>query len=183
MDKIWFKMLGVNLEQANFHQLVDDDAIVFVTILVKGYREIHVFVEHPVDEPLKLPVEDFEPLTARQLGSEPEGVDAKALEVFVGDQQNEDVVYRVSSDNEVQSDHYYKYAEYENDNDNDDEKYRPDFSQFGGHDNTEITNVDHGEPHEIDVKQVYARRASKALVVDNQVEESCEAKGNDLEEP
>ena len=53
----------------------------------------------------------------------------------------------------LQSDHYYEYAEY------DDEEYRPDFSQFGGHNNAEITNVDHGEPHEVDVEQVYARRA------------------------
>ena len=133
MDKLWFKMLGVNLEQANFHQVVDDDAVVFVTNLVKGYGEIHVFVEHPLHEPLELPVEDFEPLVARQPGSEPEGVDAKALEVFV-------------SDSELQSDHYYEYAEYDN------EEYKLDFSQFGGHDNAEFTNVDHGEPHEVDAE-------------------------------
>ena len=24
MDKLWFKMLSVNLEQANFHQVVDE---------------------------------------------------------------------------------------------------------------------------------------------------------------
>ena len=141
VDKLWFKMLGVNLEQANFHQVVDDDAVVFVTNLVKGYGEIHVFVEHPLHEPLELPVEDFEPLVARQLGIELEGVDAKALEVFV-------------SDSELQSDHYYEYVEYDNknDNDNDDEEYRPDFSQFGGHNNAETTNVDHGEPHEVDAE-------------------------------
>jgi len=81
--------------------VVDDDAIVFMTDLVKKYREIHVFVEHLVCEPLELPMEDFEPLAARQLGNEPEGVDAKALEAFVSDQQNEDVVYCVSSDSEL----------------------------------------------------------------------------------
>ncbi|KAL0011416.1 hypothetical protein SO802_006524 [Lithocarpus litseifolius] len=134
VDKLWFKMPGVNPERANFHQVVDDDAAMFMTDLVKGYGEIYVFVEHPVHEPL-------EPL------------DGKALEVFVGDQQNEDVVYCVSSDSELPSDHYYEYAEYENDNENDDEEYRPDFSQFGGHDNVEFTNVDHGELHEVDVEQ------------------------------
>ena len=66
--------------------------------------------------------------------------------------------------------------------DNVDEEYRPDFSQFGGHDNVETTNVDHGEPHEVDAEQVWARRASKAPVVDDQVEESNEVKGSDLEE-
>ena len=148
-------MLGVNLEQSNFHQVVDDDAAMFMIDLVKGYGEIHIFVEHPVHEPLELPVEDFEPLVARLPSSELEGVDAKALEIFVSD------------------------SEYG------DEEYRPDFSQFGGHDNAEFTNVDHGEPHEVDVEQVCARRVGKALVVDDQVEESSEGsedERSDLEE-
>ena len=67
--------------------MVDDDAAVFMTDLVKGYGKIHVFVEHPVHESLELPVEDFEPLVARQPGSELEGVDVKALEVFVSDSE------------------------------------------------------------------------------------------------
>nr|POF18727.1 hypothetical protein CFP56_24955 [Quercus suber] len=157
-----------------------------MTNLVKGYGDIHVFVEHPVNEPVELPVEDLKPLTVRPPGSEPKGV-------------NEDVVYCVSSDSELQSDHFYKYAEYEEDNDNEnddgeyrvdfsqfgvhdnaetnyvDEEYILDFSQFGGHDNAETTNVDHGE-------QVWARRASKAPVVDDQHEERSEAEGSDIEE-
>ena len=163
VDKLWFKMPGVNLEQANFHQVVDDDVAVFMIDLVKGYGEIHVFVEHPMHKPLELPVEDFEPLVARQPSSEPEGVDAKALEVFV-------------SDNELQSDHYYEYDKY------DDEEYIYDFSKFGGHDNVEFTNVDHGELHEVDAEQVCARRAGKAPVVDDQVKKSSEDEGSDLEE-
>ena len=153
-----------------------------MTDLVKGYGEIHVFVKHPMHEPLELPVEDFEPFATRQLGSEPQGVDVMVLEVFVGDQQIEEVVYCVSSDSELQSDHYYEYAEHDNENDKDDEDYKLDFSQFGGHNNAEITNVDHGEPHEVDVEQVCARKAGKAPVVDEQVEENSEAKGSDLEE-
>ena len=94
-------MPGVNLEKSNFHQGVDDDAAMFMTDLVKGYEEIHVFVEHPVHEPLEIPMEDFEPLAAKLSGSEVEVVDAKALEVFVSDKE---------------------YAEYGN------EEYRPDFS-------------------------------------------------------
>ena len=109
------------------------------------------------------------------------------------------MVYCVSSDSELQSDHFYEYAEYEedDDNENDDGEYRADFSQFGGHDNAETnnvdeefkpnfsqfeghdnaetTNVDHGE-------QVWARRAGKAPVVDDQVAERSEARGSDLEE-
>nr|POF10002.1 hypothetical protein CFP56_39950 [Quercus suber] len=138
VDKLWFKMSGVNPEHVNFHQVVDDDAAMFMTDLVKGYGKIHVFVEHPVHEPLELP------------GSELEGVSVDA-----------------------------EYAEYG------DEEYRPDFSQFGGHDNAEFTNVDHGEPHKVDAEQVCARRAGKAPVVDDQVEESSEGsedERSDLEE-
>ena len=120
---------------------------------MKGYGDIHVFVEHPVNELVELPVEGLEPLAVRPPGSELEGVNA--LEVFGGDQQNEDVVYCVSIDSELQSDHFYEYAEYEyfNVNEDDDGVYRPDFSQFGGHDNAKTNNVDHGEPHEVDVEQ------------------------------
>ena len=137
IDKLWYKMPGVNPERSNFHQVVDDDAAMFMTDLVKRYGEIHVFVEHPVYEPVELPMEDFDPLAAGVPGSEVEGVG-----VGVSEYDNED--------------------------------YRPDFSQFGGHDNAEFVNVDHGEPHEVDDKQVCARRAGKVLVVDDQVEESSE---------
>ena len=148
VDKLRFKMSGVNLEQTHFHEVVDDDAAVFMTDLVKGYEDVYVFVEHLVNEPVELPVEDLEPLAVRPPGSEPERVNA--LEVFGGDQQNEDVVYCVSSDNELQSDHFYEYAEYEEDNDNEDDdgEYKVDFSQFGGHDNAETNNVDYGELHD-----------------------------------
>ena len=131
VDKLWFKMLGVNLEQAHFHEVVDDDATMFMTDLMKVYGDIHVFVEDLMNEPVELPVEDLKPLAVRSLGSEPKGV-------------NEDVVYCVSSDSELQSDHFYEYAEYEedNDNENDDREYRADFSQFRGHDNAETNNVD-----------------------------------------
>ena len=67
--------------------MVNDDTAMFMTNLVKGYREIHVFVEHPMHEPLEIPMEDFDPLDARLPGSELEGVDAKALEVFVSDSE------------------------------------------------------------------------------------------------
>ena len=35
VDKLWFKMPGVNLEQAYFHEVVDDDTAMFMTNLVK----------------------------------------------------------------------------------------------------------------------------------------------------
>ena len=59
---------------------------------------------------------------------------------------------------------------------------------MGGHDNK--VDVDHGEPNEVDVKQVYARRPGKEPVaedqqqdpVDEQREESSETEGSDLED-
>ena len=50
--------------------MVDDDAAMFMTNLVKGYGDIHVFVEHLVNELVKLLVEDFEPLVVRPPGSD-----------------------------------------------------------------------------------------------------------------
>ena len=42
-------MPSSNLERANFHLIVDDDDAMFMTDLVIGHEEIHVFLEHPVD--------------------------------------------------------------------------------------------------------------------------------------
>ena len=99
VDKLWFKMPGVKPEQAHFHEVADDDATVFMTDLVKGYGDIHIFVEHLVNEPVELLVEDLESLIVRPHGSELAVVNA--LEVFGGDQENEDVVYFVSNDSEL----------------------------------------------------------------------------------
>nr|POF22412.1 hypothetical protein CFP56_66023 [Quercus suber] len=147
--------------------------------LVKGHEEIHEFIEHLVDEPLELPVEEFEPLDVRQPGVELEGVNAQALE-FDGHVDNE---YR---------DDFSNFGGHASDD------YRPNFSQNGGHDNEVDANhgepnevhADHGEPIVVDAKQVYARRPGKEPVaedqqqdpVDKQREESSETEGNDLED-
>ena len=52
VSRIWYKMLGGDLERANFHLIVDDDDAMFMTDLVIGHEEIHVFLEHPVDNPI-----------------------------------------------------------------------------------------------------------------------------------
>nr|POE45690.1 hypothetical protein CFP56_05579 [Quercus suber] len=45
-------MPGSDLERANFHLIVDDDDAMLMTDLVIGHEEIHVFLEHPVDNPI-----------------------------------------------------------------------------------------------------------------------------------
>ena len=52
VSRIWYKMLGNDLERANFHLIVNDDDVMFMTDLVIGHEKIHVFLEHPVDNPI-----------------------------------------------------------------------------------------------------------------------------------
>nr|POF22413.1 hypothetical protein CFP56_66024 [Quercus suber] len=171
--------------------------------LVKGHEEIHEFIEHLVDEPLELPVEEFEPLDVRQRGVELEGVNAQALEYkddndndneygFGNDEYRDDFSqFDGHVDNEYRDD-FLNFGGHASDD------YRPNFSQNGGHDNEVDANhgepnevhANHGEPIVVDAKQVYARRPSKEPVaedqqqdpVDKQREESSEIEGNDLED-
>ena len=178
-------MLGVISKHANLHQIVDDDAIMFMTDLVNGYKEIHVFVDHPVDELVEAKVGDIEPLDVREPGAEhvgPKVDNAQALDVLdpkviVDDHVGyagyyEDEVY--SDGNE--SDHYHDHTQYEYDDhynydfhDYDDEyvlvndDYKHGFLEYGGHDND-----DHNNPIEVDAKQVYSRRASKEPMTEYQ---------------
>ena len=52
VSRIWYKMPGNDLEIANFHLIVDDDDAMLMTNLVIGHEEIHVFLKHPVYNPI-----------------------------------------------------------------------------------------------------------------------------------
>ena len=52
MSRIWYKMPSGDLERANFHLIVDDNDVMFMTNLLIGHEEIYVFLEHPVDNPI-----------------------------------------------------------------------------------------------------------------------------------
>ena len=45
-------MPGIDQERANFHLVADDHDFMYMTELVKGHEEIHVYVEHPIDDPI-----------------------------------------------------------------------------------------------------------------------------------
>lgn len=78
-------MPSANLEHANFHQIVDDDAAMFMTNLVNGHEEIHVFVEHLVDDNIEATIEDIGPLNVKEPGAEHVGLEVdnvQALEVL-----------------------------------------------------------------------------------------------------
>ena len=49
VSKLWYAMPGMEKERENFH-LVDDDDVMYMTELVKGHEEIHVYVEQPIDD-------------------------------------------------------------------------------------------------------------------------------------
>ena len=84
VSRIWYKMPGGDLERANFYLIVDDDDAMFMTDLVIGHEEIHVFLEHPVDNPILVDEGehvrvDVQPLAVEQnplrCGSNDEGGD------------------------------------------------------------------------------------------------------------
>ena len=50
--RLWYKMPGDKKEGRMFHLINDDHDAIFMTILVRSYGQIHVFVEHPVHEPI-----------------------------------------------------------------------------------------------------------------------------------
>nr|POE82997.1 hypothetical protein CFP56_42942 [Quercus suber] len=52
VSRLWCKMLGVDQELTNFHLIFDDSDAVFLTELVMGHEDIHVYVEHPIHDPI-----------------------------------------------------------------------------------------------------------------------------------
>ena len=52
VSRLWHKMPGDKKEGRMFHLINDDHDAIFMTILVRNYGQIHVFVEHPVHEPI-----------------------------------------------------------------------------------------------------------------------------------
>ena len=52
VSRQWYTMPDMNQERANFHLVVNDDDAMYKTELVKGYEEIHVYVAHPINDPL-----------------------------------------------------------------------------------------------------------------------------------
>ena len=45
-------MPGVDQELTNFHLIVDDSDAMYLTELVRSHQDIHVYVEHPIHEPI-----------------------------------------------------------------------------------------------------------------------------------
>ena len=55
MSRLWYKMLGDDEEGGMFHLINDDHDAMFMTDLVRGHGQIHVYVEHlVVHEPIHI---------------------------------------------------------------------------------------------------------------------------------
>lgn len=52
VSRLWYKMPGENQEGRMFHLIMDDDDTMFMTDLVRGHAEVHVYVGHPVHDPI-----------------------------------------------------------------------------------------------------------------------------------
>ena len=52
VSKLWYKMPGVDQELADFHLIVDDNDAMYLTELVRGHQDIHVYVEHLIHNPI-----------------------------------------------------------------------------------------------------------------------------------
>ena len=45
-------MLGVDQELADFHLIVNDSDVTYLTELVRGHKDIYMYVEHPIYDPI-----------------------------------------------------------------------------------------------------------------------------------
>ena len=52
VSRLWYKMPGDNKDGRMFHLINDDHDVMFMTDLVRGHGQIHVYVEHPIHEPI-----------------------------------------------------------------------------------------------------------------------------------
>ena len=132
VSKLWYKMLDMNQERENFHLVVDDHDAMFMKTLVKGHEEIHVYVEHLVDDLIL--VDEGEDIG--------EDVQPLAMEQYLIGYYNGDGSEHDDHDNHDESEFYSCYDS--------DDMYA----------NYDIDNNE-DEPIEVDVEQVYSRRVGE----------------------
>ena len=52
VSRLWYKMPRVDQELADFHLIVGDSDAMYLTELVMSHQDIHVYVEHPIHDPI-----------------------------------------------------------------------------------------------------------------------------------
>ena len=141
-------MPGVDQELADFHLIVDDSDAMYMTELVKGHEDIHVYVEHPIHDLILVD-------EGQDVGA---GVQPLALEQdFTGYYDNDDSSY---SDGNEHDDHNGDdfYSFYDSDG-----MYAND-QTFNNEDEFEVNaNV----PTEVAVSQLGSRRVGKEPIIEH----------------
>ena len=172
VSRIWYKMPGGDLERANFHLIVDDDDVIFMTDLLISHEEIQVFLEHPVDNPIL--VDEGEHV----------GADVQPLAVeqnLLGCGSNDD------GSNDEGSDNSNFGSEDYNNNNEDHIEVDAEQAYFTRESNTPmVEEVDNDDVVKVDATEVYFRRAGKEPMTqhpseDNDVVNSSDSGGGDGE--
>nr|POE81072.1 hypothetical protein CFP56_61672 [Quercus suber] len=154
-------MPGVDQELADFHLIVDDSDAMYLTELVRGHQDIHVYVEHPIHDPILVD-------EGQDVG---EGVQPLALEQdFTGYYDNDD---ESEHDDDDDGDEFYSF--YEND-----DMYAND-QTFNNEDELEV-NAD--VPTEVAASQMGSRRVGKEPIIEHppevfHINDSSDSVGSD----
>nr|POE70114.1 hypothetical protein CFP56_23664 [Quercus suber] len=185
VSRLWYKMSSMNQERANFHLVVDDHDAMFMKNLVRGHEEIHVYVEHPVDDLIL--VDEGEDIGENV---QPLAMEQDLIVYYDGEGSEHD-----DHDNHDESEFYSfydsddMYANYDIDN-NEDEPIEVDVEQVYSRKVGErpiIEEVNEDDTIKVDASQVYSRKVSKEHIIerpseDFHVSDSSESGGSDLED-
>ena len=121
---------------ADFHLVVDDHDAMYMTELVRGHKEIHVYVKQPIDDPILVD-------KGEDVG---EGVQPLAME--------QDLIGYYDSDNSDDSEH----------DDHDGGEFYSFYDSDDMYANDQTFNNE-DEPNEVDAKQVYTRRVGEGPII------------------
>ena len=155
--------------------IVDDYDVMFMTDLVRDHEEIHVFVEHPVDDHILVNEhedvdEDLQPLV----------VEVDLIDSYDGDGSDHanydgDQFYQYDNDDICGSDDIY----------NNDDSYNNDAHHYHNQheDNVDYNNeeVDRDDPIEVDAEQVYSIRVGKEPIIEDPSEDKAGTESTESE--
>ena len=150
VSRLWYKMPSDNEEGRKFHLINDDHDEMLMTDLVRGHGQIHVYVEHPVHEPILINVgngvtldliiepKDVEPLDVSKLNGYTSSESELAYDGYYNGQvyfcssgSNDDAEY-YDGDDDFDG-HQYFYEGYKDGGSNDDDEFYDGDDDFYGH--------------------------------------------------
>ena len=180
MSRLYYKIPGKDQERANFHLIVDDHDAMFMTNLVMGHEEIHVFVEHSVDDPILVDEgedirEDVQPLAVEQ----------NLLGYYDDDDSNDNGSEDADNDEDGVYGFYGSNDMYVSDEDhNNDNEYPIELDAKQAYSRREgrtpiIQEVNDDDVVEVDAVEMYSRRAGKENMTQHSSEDKAVADSSD----